>query len=328
MGIEYFTEKAAFKTFETLANGTSGIQLSDQEEKRSYLNGFIQSELSLNDKWIIFAGIHATKNKLSNDELLTDLKPSVYPTTGFNYEVANQISFSASISRGYSNLSLDDLLNSSGMITPGIKPETGWSKELSLSIGDMTINHARIGIYHMNIENSINTIRIADDVFEKVNSGKSIHQGVEIEYDLHSKNQLINLEGAYSFTHHRFNEHDNHRRLPGTPNHIAYNRFILVPIQSFEISISHHLVSEVFLDDANTVLADGYNLFNGGISYEWRLKEKLNMTFSANVHNLFDTRYASMYQINAPSAGGALPRYYYPGKPRSFYTAIQFQYGL
>ena len=327
-GIEYLHENVEFSTFETLDGGTPGIQLSNQKESRSYTNGFLQAEFDVDEKWILFGGMHLTLNQLSGSGLKTEFPVSVYPTLGANYKVSSGVSISANISRGYSNLSFDDVLNSSGMITPGIKPETGWSEEISFLFGSLQSAFARVGFYHMDIDNSVITIRIADDIFEKANAGSSVHNGVEAEYRLLPSDSKFNVEGSYTFSSHRDAERESSNQLPGTPIHRTYHRLTYKAFRFFEINLIHQFVSDVFLNDDNSAKAKGYQLFNMGIFYKWYPGKKWQLTFSGNIHNLVDTHYPSMFQINAPSQNGSLPRYYYPGKPRSFYGAVSINYQL
>lgn len=325
-GFEYFRENYEFSTFETLEGGQAGIKLSEQKENRNYANIFLQSEIDLAEKWILFGGIHFSLNTLSGQNVVANFPLAYYPTIGVNYIVMSNVSLSANISRGYSNLSLDDVLNSSGILTPAIVPETGWSEEIALLIGDLNSRHVRIGLYHMDIDNSVITIRIADDIFEKANAGSSVHDGIEAGYRLLPANSKFNIEGSYTYSYHRNPDNAKPNELPGTPKHRTYHRLALRPFHSLECFAIHHFISDVFLNDANTAKADGYQLLNAGIFYHWLLNENWKMTFSCNVHNLLDSHYSSMFQINAPSVNGSLPRYYYPGKPRSVYGAFSIKY--
>lgn len=327
-GVEYFKEDYAFNTFQTLDGGIVGMQLTDEKEDRTYFNGFAQAEIDLHEKWICFAGLHLTANQLSGDSLKSDLPLYVYPTAGVNYSMKPSLSFSASLSRGYTNLGFDDILNSQGVIVPGIKPETGWSKELSVLWGSYQTSYIKAGYYHMNVDNTLITVRIADDIFEKVNSGSAIHQGIELEYNVDALKNKISLSGSYTYSDHRSIDVIEGEFLPGTPKHRTFHNLGFHFLKAFEFAINHHYISKVFLNDANTVTNDGYQLLNAAANFRFALGEKWNFKLGAHIHNLFDTHYASMFQINAPSSGGGPPRYYYPGKPRSFYLNLNATYSF
>lgn len=331
MGMEYFNEQYAFSTYETLEGGQAGSQLSDQAESRNYLNVFLQTEWTLSEKWYLFAGLNAALSKLSNGDLKTNTPIDIFPTAGISFRILSDLLVAGSVSRGYSSLALDDVLNSDGMINPDIVPETGWSEEVSLKYFNERGAFAKLTFFTMNIRNTVLTRRTMDDVFEKLNGGSSIHSGMEVEYKWISASEMISLEGAYTYSHFRFDEFvessgdHSGNQLPGTPRHHLYTRLNLSPWRKWDFHVDYHLVSSVYLNDANTSTAEGYQLINAGIAYEIVSGKKWSGAVSANLHNMFDVHYAPMFQINAP---GAQPRYYYPGKPRALYLNMVFTHKL
>ena len=223
LGLEYFKEHYKFNTFETLEDGNAGEELSDGSERRNYFNLFLQGEYLFSSTLTLFGGVHLASNKLHGDGIKATLPVFLYPTSGVTWAFLPRFSASISVSRGYSNLSLDDLINSSGMINEDLKPETGWSKDVSVKIGG-PFNYFNIGYFHMNIENSILTIRIQDDIFEKVNGGSSLHQGIEMEYRLQVFNKKLSLAGAYTYSSFYNTDQVQHYFLPGNPAHRTFNK--------------------------------------------------------------------------------------------------------
>lgn len=331
IGMEYFNEDYAFSTYETLEGGQTGSQITDEAESRNYLNAFLQTEWSFSAKWYLFAGVNAALSNLSNGDLKTDTPIDVFPTAGVSYSVRSDLLVSGSVSRGYSSLALDDVLNADGMINTDIVPETGWSEEVSLKYFNDHGTFAKLTLFTMNIRNTVLTRRIMDDVFEKLNGGSSIHRGMEFEYKWISASEKISLDGAYTYNHFRFDEFveggadHSGNELPGTPRHHVYTRLTLSPWSQWDFHVEYHLITSVYLNDANTARADGYQLINAGMAYEFISGKKWTGSVSANLHNLFDVKYSPMFQINAP---GAQPRYYYPGKPRSFYLNMVFTHKI
>jgi iron complex outermembrane receptor protein len=81
------------------------------------------------------------------------------------------------------------------------------------------------------------------------------------------------------------------------------------------------LTGKQFLDDANTKSYESYTVADLKAGYKMSVKQ-IKLNFYSGVNNLLDTKYASMILVNAPSFGGNLPRYYYPGIPRYFYFGL------
>ncbi len=331
VGMEYYKDWYDFSTFETLDGGQAGVLLSNQQERRNYIHGFLQSEWNLGEKWIMLGGMGTAQSTLKGAIGKSDLPVSIYPTAGISYRLQNQLAISASISRGYSSLSLEDILNSDGTIDPAIIPESGWSKEMSLKGGDGIISFFQLTAYDMRVANTIITRRIRDDVFEKINGGSTKHRGIELEYKWRPANSKLAGSGAVSVNNYvfdRFNDGGIERsgnRLPGTSAFRTFHRMEWWPWRNLSLLLDHHWVSKVYLNDANSVSDRGYNLFNAGIRYTLTMSETWEGVIAGHLHNVTDTEYSPMYQVNAP---GTSPRYFYPGKPRAVYLNLSLKHVL
>ena len=330
-GFEYFHENYNFGTYETLEGGEAGDQLNYSKESRSYVNAFVQSEWTFGQRWFLFGGLSVAASHLTESSQEVQIPVDLFPTIGVNYAIRQNISVAGSWSRGYSSLSLEDVLDAEGNVNHDIVPETGWSREISVKVGEQNTSFVKLSLFSMNIENTVITKRIQDDIFVKLNGGSSVHEGIELEYKWTFSSGLISLEGAYTLGHYTFDEFVEAgidyggNQLPGTPLHHTFSRLNLVPSEKWNIHIDHSWISELYLNDANNVTGKGYQLWNMGASYMFTLGPRWNGSLSLNVHNIFDVDYASMYQINAP---GVQPRYYYPGKPVSVYLNFMVSHKL
>ena len=330
-GLEYFVDKYDFSTFETLEGGQTGQLINSSNETRSYTNAFVQSEWTFGQKWFVFGGITFSKSRLTAVDKDAQIPGDVFPTIGLNYTVLPNITIAGSLSRGYSPLSLEDVLDADGNVNHDIVPETGWSREISVKVGDANLSFAKLSFFRMDIENTVLTRRVEDDIFVKLNGGSSLHEGIEMEYKWTFSSGNISLEGAYTYGHYTFKEFVEAgndyggNQLPGTPMHHTFNRLNFLPSAKWNIHIDHQWISEAYLNDANTELGQDYQLWNMGADYKFDLGSRWNASVSFNVHNVFDVEYSSMYQINAP---GTQPRYFYPGKPVSLYLNCMVAYKL
>jgi iron complex outermembrane recepter protein len=79
------------------------------------------------------------------------------------------------------------------------------------------------------------------------------------------------------------------------------------------------------INDANTVDNEAFTVVHMQGGYR-RSVGKTLFEIRAGMQNLLDTQYASMTLVNATAFGGALPRYYYPGSPRSWYIGISVSF--
>nr|HQU51565.1 TonB-dependent receptor [Saprospiraceae bacterium] len=78
------------------------------------------------------------------------------------------------------------------------------------------------------------------------------------------------------------------------------------------------------LRDDGSAWGDGYFLMHLNAGYAFQLG-KWQFDAFGQVDNITNTLYASMFLINAGSFGGAAPRYYYPGMPRSVRVGLRWK---
>ena len=76
--------------------------------------------------------------------------------------------------------------------------------------------------------------------------------------------------------------------------------------------------------DLNSEQYNGYLLTHFKLGFKIETAKAVNYEFALGVKNAFDSHYASMILVNAPSFGSSAPRYYYPGEPRRFYVSLVF----
>jgi iron complex outermembrane receptor protein len=83
------------------------------------------------------------------------------------------------------------------------------------------------------------------------------------------------------------------------------------------------MVGRQYLADDNDNYYSSYHVADLNIGWSPEIADNFGIVFAAGLNNVFDRSYASMILINAPSFGGADPRYYYPGMPRNFYIQLR-----
>lgn len=82
------------------------------------------------------------------------------------------------------------------------------------------------------------------------------------------------------------------------------------------------------MNGQNIKYYDGYEILNLRLSYHQKISDRIALNLTAMADNLPDRSFASMIRVNAPSFGGADPRWYYPGAPRSFRFGFELNYNL
>jgi iron complex outermembrane receptor protein len=143
----------------------------------------------------------------------------------------------------------------------------------------------------------------------------------------------LNLVHSFQYTGNRFVEFVDDdadysgKKLPGIP--VYKNDLLLKWLTSLNIetSMALHMVGKQYLADDNEGMYRAYQTLDWNISYTRDMSANFGFSLALGINNIFDQSYASMILINAPSFGGSLPRYYYPGMPRNFYLTLQLKIG-
>jgi iron complex outermembrane receptor protein len=347
-GFEYFHEWYNWQIYETLPE-SEGTLLSDQEEIRRYLNGFLLAQWRPHAKLLIDAGLNVN---LLNYSLQTNFrvdsldqsgeynyKPVLSPRLGISYRHSGQIWTYATAGSGFSAPSLEETLLPEGTVNNELKPETGWNLELGnrglLLAGQLQYE---LAVYSILLKDMLVTERITEDIFTGINAGKARNTGFEISLkgslypDSHSSRFNSTLSMAYNVSSNRFLDFVDDgadysgNTLPGIPVQELAGE-LTGSFAEILLSLQYRYTGKQWMNDANDQLYEGYHLTNIRLHWNFRIASSpFRFALYAGIRNLFNAHYASMILINAPSFGGRAPRYYYPGSPRQFTFGIRFTY--
>lgn len=321
--------------------------INKNNENRNQLNLFGLVNQRLSNKILLSFAISTNFISYSlTDQFLSDgdlsgkriFPANISPRVGINYSPNSNWAIYSSIGNGFSMPSPEETLLPEGNINPNLLPEKGWQYEVgSRYTPSKGLFEFDFTLYWIELNNLLVTKRISEDIFTGVNAGKTRHKGFEIAI----KNELINLKQfpgkissriSYYTSLNRFisfsNDNIDHsgNKLPGIPNQTLNILLNWEPIEPFSINLNWHYHGDQYLNDENTEMYEGYNIFNAKATLKTIQKEKWEMVTYFGVNNLFDRHYASMIVPNAIGFNGNEPRYYYPGLPQNFYGGVRFNF--
>ena len=334
-GVEAMNEINTVSLYE-VDGEAKGLLLSRNKYNRSYFNLFGLLELKKNAfAFQASVNLNKTNYKITHGEGLGDRYSYdiiVSPGIGVSYSFSESSSLLASLGHGFSAPSLLESQMPDGSFNSNIKPEQGVTCDLGYrhkGWNDRLL--MELTIYYMKMNNLLVTKRESEEIFYGINAGETKHAGVEAGVNYHlvplcnQKSATVSL--SYFASGNRFecfvddgvDFKGNH--LPGIPNYnlsLGFNG----QLKAFNLLLDYKRVGSQYLDDGNSLKYSGFDKLSGKVTFSlgWPgVKTILYM----GVDNLFDTSYASMVLINAPSFGGSKPRYYYPGLPLNIYGGIK-----
>lgn len=348
-GAELFVEDYNWQTYRT-DGGRQDTLLSDNAEVRSYYNLFAEATLLLGRHLRLETGLNVnqTRYKLTDNFLRDNVDISgdyrfatiVSPRLGLLYNLPAALKLFANISHGFASPTLEETLTPEGSINPDIQPEKGWNFELGLRRNDPDyLFNFELTAYRMPISDLLVARRTALDQYVGINAGKTLHQGLEAyaQYALLGGNfghKTLSVYAGYTYSHYRFTtfidgENDySGNVLTGTPPNLfsAGLDYNLIGDGIYG-NLNFSYVDAMPLRDDNTVYSDAYSLMNIKLGYRKTVyiadAKPMLLNVFAGVNNLWDEKYAGMFQVNAAAFGTAAPRYYYPGLPRHLYAGLR-----
>lgn len=336
-GLEFFRENYNWSTW---SNDNPDEALSDNNEKRSYENLFVQMESNFQEKLFLSAGINGNLTRFDYiDNFQADgdksgkrsYKPVLSPRIGANFHISESFAVFGNASHGFSTPSFEETLLPEGQINPDIKPESGWNLEAGMRADLDNRFSATLSYYRIYIKNLLVARRTGEDAYVGVNAGKSLHPGLEAELRWAVLNPdsfpSLVLNGNATLSNYHFQDFvdgDNDysgNLLPGTTQTTWLLAGNFQPAKNLGIRAWHRFTGKMPVNDANTDFTDPFGISNLEINFSGN-KDALHFTIKGGVQNIFDVNYAAMLAVNAPAFGTAQPRYYYPGNPRNYFVSV------
>ena len=337
-GIEALTERY---NWQTLTNNTLEV-LTDAQENRSHINAFASSEWLLSEKIRIslaanlnFTEYSLTENQVPDRPVTNGNyagKAILSPMAGVVYQLSDAVSLYGSAGHGFSNPTVEESLNSEGMMNSHLRPEQGWTFDAGAKCWFPELRIFLQGsAYLIALNDLLVTKRPAEDVFYGENAGSSLLKGLEMTFRQQAFDWL-NYSISGSVSDNRFSSFSENsisyagKNLPGIPQSQLYSDMEIILPWQIKFHAAFRYSGKQYANDANQVLVKGWKTFDAGVRYETKQLAKLHLNVQLAVNNLFNEDYASMILINAPSFNGRAPRYYYPALPRNFAFTLRLQW--
>lgn len=355
-GAELYKDEYHWNIFENRyrennGNGSlKGDLLAKNKEFRSQINGFGTITYTPTPLLSAQLGLNINKTKYNfkdefnlgdtNTSALRNFKALFLPSIAIQYATSNSSSIYATISRGFSNPSLEETLSPEGVINPNIVQETGTNYELSFQhTSKNKRSNLDIALYVMPIKNLLVAKRIGDDQYIGRNAGETKHQGIDVDWNYSftpSEKVHISPFISYTYSAHRFvnfideqaNEEYSGNELTGVPKHKINTGIQTTFGNGLYANVTHQFIDKIPLTDANTLYSKGFTVIHIKLGYKKQLWENMVIGVDFGINNLTDTTYAQSVLINASSFGGNAPRYFYPGNPTNYYGSLKLRYTL
>lgn len=320
-------------------NGGPGALQTNDDVGNQLFTGFLQTDIAVNDKWIITAGTSINRGRvvirrLSDNPVLTQsrrYKNELSPRLAVLHKLAKEFYVLGSVSRGFSPPTTAEVLPSTGVISTELEAERGWNYELTLRYNLFQRQlQLEATAFFLDLDNALVQRRDAGGADFFTNAG-SVHQkGVEVQARYHKAMRpghflrSLLVQADYTLNHFRYKDF-----VKGTDD-FSGNKVPSVPSNTFSLltdvearggfysQLSFYAASSLFLNDANTAKAGSYELLGWRVGWKTKISDKTGLNLYVGADNLMDQKYSLGNDINA--AGG---RYYNAAARRNFYAGIK-----
>lgn len=329
LGAESSRESVTDNYYETLETGT-GPFLSTDPQKRHHLDAFGQWSWNYGN-WVFAASGQLQKVHYQFADNY-DFPVVFSPGLRITRQLPKEQQVHLLINKGVSVPGPDVVRNEDRTLIPGLLPEQGWNLEGQYVYHGHQGLQFQANVYYLWVRDQLVLRRLTETISKVINAGSTGMFGIEINasYPLvlgaHTLTQTI----AYTFADYRFLDFEdgdhNYRgnRLPGSPQHRVNYQLGWEYRDRWHALVQLIAQDRLPLRDDGSAWGDGYFLMHLNAGYAFQLG-KWQFDAFGQVDNITNTLYASMFLINAGSFGGAAPRYYYPGMPRSVRVGLRWK---
>lgn len=342
LGLEWQSSHHDISNFDNLGDAVRGdLQAADLIRTRQYFY-FTRFSGNMTPRLRMEATVSLNYYRYVFEEQAGDMgagkrkfSPQWMPRVGLSYLVKPNLSWRASVSRGFSPPTTAEIRPSNIVINTNLDPETGWNYETGLRFGSREGRfQADAAVFFYRMDNAI--VRRLEAGGEEffTNAGGTDQLGVESEIRTwvilpRSTGFLrgFQLRNSYTYSHFHFRDYqqgdDDHsgNQLTGVPQHVLVNGLTLHFPFAVSLTAQHNFTSRIPLDDANSTYADAYHLVQLKLNWQKEIGGGRTLALFGGVDNLLNERYSLGNDINA--FGG---RYYNAAPLQNFYGGIRMSF--
>ncbi len=270
-------------------------------------------------------------------------RPEWMPRAALSYLVTPHLALRASVSRGYSPPTIEEVRPSDQTINTALLAETGWNHEFGFrweTAGRRVFADGSIFYYRMT-DAIIRQLNADDEEFFG-NVGGVHQRGLELAIGawpvepraagvVRGLQLTTNLTvSRFRFGSYRVDEDDfSGNKLTGVPAGTVVSSVLVAFPKGIDAYVMHNHTSAIPLNDANTMAADGYHLLQAKVAWRIPLGGKLALQLFVGGDNLLNQRYSLGNDINAFVPKGTphhVGRYFNASPLRNFYGGMAVRY--
>ena len=339
-GLEGGTTSSDILNYANLGGVAGKLQAADQLAANQY---FVFTHATTNFKKLTLEGaVSLNYFNFNYGSLVQPVKPlskrtfkaQIMPRFAASYPVFNSLWVRGSASRGYSPPTIAEVRASDNNINANLQAESGWNYETGLRYkANNGLIYADAVVFTFQQRNAIvRRVNEADQEYF-LNAGGTKQTGLEFQFSAWilspSNTRFINgiqLTNSFTYSNFKFTNYqkaaDNYsgNHLTGVPKNTSVSSILINLPSLLYIYTTHNFTDAIPLNDANTVTASSYHLFQAKVGKQLWFNHTM-CELNAGADNLFNKKYSLGNDLNA--LGG---RFYNPAPLRNYYLGLSFTF--
>ena len=261
--------------------------------------------------------------------------PQLMPKLALSYKITDNFIARASLSRGFSPPTIDEIRSSDNIVNTRLQPENGWNYETGIRMRQRNNRFwldALVFNYHL--KDAIVRRLNPDDTEYFVNVGGTKQFGFEatlsawiIEPRSSRFIRELQLRNSYTLSQFTFSNYlqgsndYSGNLLTGVPKKVIVSSLSISSSPGIFVFVQHNYTARIPLNDANSVFSKAYNLVQIKAGWHINTNKKYNLEIYAGVDNLLNEEYSLGNDLNA--IGG---RYFNPSPLRNFFGGLKMAF--
>lgn len=342
-GGEYQYGFTSTRTFGNKLGVSDTLQFDDEISAIQY-NLFLQTDISLAENLIINAGISYNNynygftrlNKRPVQTINRTFDPIFVPRISILKKINKIYSVYATVSKGYSPPTIDEIVPSAGIFNATLNAEKAINYELGFR-GELIKNKLFIdaSYYIFYLQNTIVTRRDLSGADYFVNTGNTKQNGLEAVVTYYPIRRNVgfvrNLKFWTNYTsiNAKFKSYQqiaadySGNKLTGTPPNVFILGADIATKSGLYANITYSYTDILPLNDANTFFASQYNLLMGRVGY----KKKISKVMEGEIYFSFDRSFNQPYSLGN-DLNAAANRYFNPSAPENYFGGVKLKFHL
>ena len=336
--------RQGYQNFIGTTQGVQGALRRDEDNDVSNFDQYLQGSWRVAERWTLDVGVrHSSVRFKSVDKYIVGPNPddsgsvrysATLPVVGLMFAASDAVHLYATVGRGFETPTLNELAYRSSGAT-GLNLDLQASRSDSVEAGIKT----RLGIWGA-FDVALFETRTHDEIVTQTNvggrstfqnAGATRRRGFEAAW---SGRWLENLRAQVAATWLDARYRDAFstcaatpcttpnltipagNRIPGTARSALYAALAWAPPQGWRGGVEARVLSQVYVNDANTDAAEGHAVASANVGYVTRIGA-WELTGFGRVDNLFERRYAGSVIVNEGNA-----RFFEPAPGRTWAAGL------